>query len=112
MTVITRYIDDCPLRHQPYLLEVYHLLKDILPEAEEKIGYGMPTFYLGQNIIHFSDNRNHLGLYPTPSGVSAFSDELTGFKTSKGAIQLPYDQPLPLALIKKIAEFRKKEVLG
>lgn len=79
------------------------------PDATEKISYQMPTFYFNGNLVHFAAFKHHLGFYPAPSGISAFREELKGYKTSKGATQFPVDQPLPLSLVKKIVEFRVKE---
>lgn len=112
MTIIEEYIEQAPSQHQDVLTEVYHLIKELLPEAEEKLAYGMPTFYWKENIVHFNSAKKHLGFYPTPSAITAFADQLKGYKTSKGAAQFPYDQPLPTELIKEIVLFRKEEVLN
>jgi len=69
----------------------------------------MPTFYFKGNLVHFAAFDRHIGFYPTPSGITTFQQELESYKTSKGAVQFPIDQPLPLKLIKKIVEFRVKE---
>ena len=74
-----------------------------LPEAKEKISWSMPTYWQGRNLIHFAASKRHVGLYPGPEAVEAFAGQLTEYKTSKGAIQLPYGKPLPLALITEIA---------
>jgi uncharacterized protein YdhG (YjbR/CyaY superfamily) len=91
--------------------EIYRVLKKLLPKAEEAIRYGMPTFRLnGQNLLHFAVMKNHLGFYPAPSAIKKFEKEIAKkFKYSKGAIQFPLEEKLPLALIKKIAQFRLKE---
>ena len=79
--------------------------------ATETISYAIPTFDLhGRHLVHFAAFTHHLGLYPTASGVAAFTAELAPYKTSKGAVQLPLDQPLPTALIRRIVEFRVAEV--
>ena len=69
----------------------------------------MPTFYLNGNLVHFAAAKQHLGFYPTPSAIQRFSKELRPFKTSKGAIQFPYTQELPLSLIQEIVKFRVQE---
>jgi uncharacterized protein YdhG (YjbR/CyaY superfamily) len=79
------------------------------PEAVEKISYGMPTFYLHRNLVHFAAFDHHIGFYPTPSGIARFLVELEGYKSSKGAVQFPHSEPLPLALIAQIVEFRVAE---
>nr|WP_125761362.1 DUF1801 domain-containing protein [Companilactobacillus hulinensis] len=92
MTPIEVYIDNAPEEQQDKLKQMYAILKDELPEATEKISYAMPTFYMDENVVHFAGFKKHLGFYPTPSAVLKFTDELKPYKTSKGAIQFPYDQ--------------------
>lgn len=84
-------------------------IRKIAPDAAEKISYRIPTFYLNGNLVHFAAFKHHIGFYPTSSGVSAFQDELSKYRASKGAIQFPFDQPLPLNLIERIVAFRVKE---
>lgn len=79
------------------------------PDAVEKIGYGIPTFVLGENLVHFAAAKKHIGFYPGPSGIEAFRDELAGYKGAKGSVQLPLDQELPLDLIARIVRFRVQE---
>lgn len=81
------------------------------PKATEAISYGMPTFKLEGNLVHFGAAKKHIGFYPAPSGIEAFVDELKDFTTSKGAIQLPNDKPLPLKLVAAITKFRVAENL-
>lgn len=98
--------------------EIRRVIKITAPEASEMIKYKMPTFYLNGNLIHYAANKNHIGLYPSPSAIIAFKDELKLYVTSKGAIQFPINQPLPIELITKIVKFRmienlkKKQELG
>ncbi|MFD1465045.1 iron chaperone [Lapidilactobacillus mulanensis] len=108
MTVITDYIATVPVEHQSKATELYQLLKELLPTAKERMSYQMPSFWSGYTLIYFAAAKNHLGLYPTPQPIVAFEDELQSYKTSKGAIQLPYDQTLPTELITKIVEFQKQ----
>ncbi|MBL1227527.1 iron chaperone [Enterococcus sp. BWR-S5] len=112
MSPIEEYIQTMPADRQPILTELYHFIQATVPEAEEKLSYGMPTFYLKGNLVHFSNAKNHIGFYPTPSAVTAFQDQLTEYKTSKGAIQFPANQELPWELIREIVLFRKVENLG
>ena len=105
------YIDTFPERVQRILNEVRQTIKDVAPEAEETINYGIPTFTLHGNLVHFAAFENHIGFYPTPSGMEAFKRELSSYKGAKGSVQFPIDQPLPLPLIRKIAEFRVRENL-
>ena len=106
--VIDKYISEFPEKIQAVLNKVRQTIKDILPEAAEKISYGMPTFWQGENIVHFAAYKNHLGFYPTQSGVAAFADRLKNYKTSKGTIQFPYDS-VDYNLIADITRFRIKE---
>ena len=106
---IDEYIERFPPSVQEKLRLLRKTIKEAAPEASEKISYQMPTFYLYGNLVHFSATRNHIGFYPTPSGVEKFSDELKAYDTSKGTIRFPYEAELPLDLIKKIVEFRVKE---
>jgi uncharacterized protein YdhG (YjbR/CyaY superfamily) len=69
----------------------------------------MPTFVLHGNLVHFAAHKNHIGFYPTPSGVDAFKHELSEYKGAKGSIQFPIEKPLPYQLISKIVEFRVAE---
>ncbi len=94
---------------QPRLLEVYATIKAVLPDATEKISWRMPTFWKGQNLIHFAAFKKHIGLYPGSEAMTVFADKLADYKTSKGSIQLPNDKPLPLELITEIALWCRKE---
>lgn len=102
---IGEYIAGQPEEVQPYLLAVYGAIKEALPEAKEKISWSMPTFWKKQNLIQFAAAKKHIGLYPGPEAVEAFSQQLEGFPVSKGTIQLPYSKPLPLSLIGEIAKW-------
>ena len=90
---------------RPRLREARAVLKNALPEAEERISWSMPTYRKGRNIIHFAASKNHLGIYPGEEAVAEFAQELSGFSVSKGTIRIPYDQPLPAALIERIARW-------
>jgi uncharacterized protein YdhG (YjbR/CyaY superfamily) len=106
---ISEYIACFPQATQKMLKELRVAIKTASPEATEKISYQMPTFYLHGNLVHFAAYKNHIGFYPTASGIAAFQDELNKYKNSKGAVQFPLHKPLPLALIKKIVKFRVRE---
>ena len=80
------------------------------PRATEAIKWGSPVFVDGRILFAFAAYRSHLNFMPTPSAMKPFKKELARFKTGKGSIQLPYDQPLPKALIRRIAAFRVKEL--
>ena len=108
---IDEYISWFPEEVQVKLQELRSFIREVAPLATEKISYQMPTFYHRGNLVHFAGYKNHIGFYPTPSGVTAFEGELGEFKHSKGAIQFPLDQPLPKDLIIKIVLFRMEENL-
>ena len=84
-------------------------IKESAPDAEEKISYQMPTFALHGNLVHFAAHKNHIGFYPTPSGIEAFKDELSEYKWAKGSVQFPLEKPLPYDLVSKIVKFRVAE---
>ncbi len=91
------------------LNEVRSILHGALPEAEERISWSMPTYWKGRNIIHFAASKNHLGIYPGEEATAVFAEDLTGFDVSKGTIRIPYDQPLPVNLIERIARWCYEE---
>ncbi|MCI9200758.1 MAG: hypothetical protein HFI03_10180 [Lachnospiraceae bacterium] len=102
---IEEYIAAQPEKAQQYLREIRDAVRAVLPEAEEKISWSMPTFRKKFNIIQFAAHKNHIGLYAGTEAVVEFGGRLEGYKTSKGTIQLPYDKPLPLELIAEIAKW-------
>lgn len=109
--MITTYIQAQPEAYQDILYSLYGCIKRLVPDAEERLTYQMPTFFLKGNLVHFALNKNHLGFYPSPSGISKFEAALKPYKTSKGAIQFPLNQPLPLDLIEAIVLTRISENL-
>lgn len=108
---IDEYIGTFPEDIQKILGGLRTTIKAAAPEAEEKISYQMPTFFLNGNLIHFAAYKNHIGLYPTPSGIEAFKRELSMYPGAKGSVKLPIDKPLPLKLIARIVKFRVAENL-
>ena len=109
LQTIDQYISGFPGEIQILLKKVRQTIKVSAPGAQEAIKYQMPTFVLEGNLIHFAAFKHHIGLYPTPSGITRFRKELAKYTTSKGAIQFPLDQPIPYSLIAKITKFRIKE---
>ncbi len=112
VTSIDDYIAGFSEEIQDLLRAIRKGVSESAPDAREAISYQMPTFKLNGILVHFAAFKNHIGFYPTPSGITAFQEELSPYKTSKGAIQFPLDQPLPLELIRKIVQFRVRENLG
>ena len=105
------YIDAFPDEVKFILNNLRQTIKEVAPGAEETISYQIPTFTLNGNLVHFAAFKNHIGFYPTPSGIEAFKQELAPYEMAKGSVQFPIDQPLPLPLIRRIVEYRVKENL-
>jgi uncharacterized protein YdhG (YjbR/CyaY superfamily) len=106
---IDDYISKFPPEIQEILSTIRKVIKEAAPEAKEKISYQMPTFAQHGNLVHFAAFKNHIGFYPTPNGIDAFKEELSGYKGAKGSIQFPMDQPVPYELISKIVKYRVAE---
>ena len=105
------YIAGFPVEVQSILHQIRAIIQETVPDAEEVISYQMPTYRLHGNLVHFAAFKNHIGFYPTPSGVVAFEDELAPYQHAKGSIRFPLAQPIPYDLIRKIVAFRVKETL-
>jgi len=110
-TSVDEYIATFPEEIRKMLEEIRTTIKLAAPEAEEKISYQMPTFFLDGNLIHFAAFKNHIGLYPTPSGIEEFKTELSKYQGAKGSVRLPIDEPIPLKLIHRIVKYRVAENL-
>lgn len=106
---ISEYIAQARPDVQPLLEQMRAAIHAAAPEASEKISYAMPTFALHGNLVHFAALKNHIGFYPTPSGIEQFQTELEGYISTKGAVQFPLDRPLPLNLVARITTFRAAE---
>ncbi len=106
---IDEYIAGFPEDIREILEKVRETIRRAAPEATEKISYQMPTFYLNGNLVHFAAFKKHIGLYPAPSGVEAFQEELAPYVKAKGSIQFPLDKPIPCDLIARITAFRVQE---
>ena len=106
---VDAYIASFPPAVQERLELIRQTIRKIVPEAQEKISYGIPTFTLDGNLIHYAAFKNHLGLYPGSTAIAAFAKDLAGYKTSKGTIQLPSDAAIPCNLIERIVRFRIKD---
>ena len=86
-------------------------IREAAPEAEEVISYQMPAFRYHGILVYFAGYKNHIGFYPTSSAISVFKEELSDYKNTKGSVQFPLNQPLPIELISNIIKFRTKENL-
>lgn len=110
---IDEFIQAQPSEQRPLLESVRHAIRTAAPGATETISYGIPTFKLnGKSLLHFGAGKHHIGLYATPDGHQAFEAELAKYKRGKGSVQFPLEQPLPLDLIRRIAEYRVKQVMN
>jgi uncharacterized protein YdhG (YjbR/CyaY superfamily) len=108
---IDEYIAGFPAGVQQVLQEIRRTIREAAPGAEEAIKYGLATFVLEGNLVHFGAFRDHIGFYPDPRGIERFREELAPYEQSKGTVRFPLDRPLPLDLIRRIVEFRVQDNL-
>ncbi len=108
---IDEYLEAFPVEIREKLEQLRATVKAAAPAAEERISYRMPAFYLHGNLVYFAAFKDHIGFFPTSSGVAAFETELAPYKASKGTVRFPLDAPLPLKLVAKIVRFRAAENL-
>jgi uncharacterized protein YdhG (YjbR/CyaY superfamily) len=108
---IDEYIAVFPKNVQEILQQLRATIHKAAPKAEEMISYNMPAFKLNGMLVYFAAYKNHIGFYPTASGIRVFKNEISEYKNSKGAVQFPIDKPLPIVLISKMVKFRVKENL-
>jgi uncharacterized protein YdhG (YjbR/CyaY superfamily) len=111
-TAIDEYITGFPEDIQEKLRALRGAIRKAAPEATEAIRYGIPTFRLNGNLVHFAASKNHIGFYPTPSGISRFQKELSAYSTGKGTVRFPLDRPVPYELVERIVRFRVQESTG
>ncbi len=109
VTTIDEYIRGFPPDVQAKLSELRAIVRQHAPDATEKIGYGVPTFFLNGNLVHFAAFKSHIGFYPTPTAITRFQKELTRYTGAKGSVQFPLDEPLPRELIAAMVEWRVAE---
>ncbi len=105
-TTIAEYIRLAPRAGQPHLRRLHAILKSVAPDTEEAIKWGMPFFVDPRFVFAFSAHKAHCNFAPTPAALNAFRQELEKHKTTKNFLQIPYDEPVPETLIRKIAEHR------
>ena len=106
---VDNYIAGFPEDVREILAKLRKLIREAAPQAEEMIKYGVPTFRLNGNLVHYAAYKKHIGFYPTPSGINAFEKDLEPYELSKGTVRFPLDKPIPYELIEKIVKFRVKE---
>jgi uncharacterized protein YdhG (YjbR/CyaY superfamily) len=109
---IDEYIALFPEDVQKIMQKIRRIINEVAPEAKEAISYQMPAFKLNGNLVYFAGFKSHIGFYPTPSGTETFQKELSPYKSGKGSVRFPLDQPIPYDLIRKIVLFRVKENLA
>ncbi|MBN1320014.1 MAG: DUF1801 domain-containing protein [Thermoleophilia bacterium] len=110
---IDEYVAELPPESQRALEQLRALVKEEAPTATEAMSYAIPTFDVdGRHLVHFAGYANHIGLYPGPSGIEAFEEELTPYTRGKGSVRFPLSAPLPLDLIRRIVRFRVEEITG
>jgi len=108
-TSVDEYISHHPKDIQQRLRQLRKTIQQAAPNCTETLNYGIPTYQQNGNLIHYAAYKNHIGLYPTPTAIEAFKDQLSDYTISKGAIQIAHNQTLPLELIQKIVVFRVQE---
>jgi len=108
---VDEYIALFPKDVQEILEKVRTTIRNVAPDAKETINYGIPTFTLNGNLVHYAAFNNHIGFYPTPSGIDKYKNELSAYDGAKGSVKFPLDKPIPYALITEIVTFRVKENL-
>ncbi|MDR1248159.1 MAG: DUF1801 domain-containing protein [Treponema sp.] len=111
----TTAIDDYIMGFEPAIQKTLHAFRNFIkseaPEAVEKISYGMPTFYLKGNLVHFAAFKDHYGFFPGPSGIDAFEDELISYRSGKGTLRFSFNKPIPWDILKKVIQYRVAENL-
>lgn len=104
---IDEYIRSFPPDVRDLLERMWRTVREAAPDATEAIRYGIPTFRLGNaNLVHFAAFSGHIGFYPTPAAIAAFSDELARYRQGKGSVQFPLGQPVPWDLVRRMVRFR------
>lgn len=109
-TTIAEYIRAAPREGQPHLRRLYAILKRVAPEAEEAIKWGTPFFVEPRFLFAFSGHKAHCNFAPSPTALEAFRKELEDHKTTKNYLQIPYNEPVPEDLVRRIAEYCLREV--
>ncbi len=109
---VDEYISGFPKETQKLLKEVRAAIREAAPQAEEVISYSMPAYRLNGIVVWFGGHTKHIGFYPHGATMEKFKKELACYKQTKGSIRFPIDEPMPIALIKKMVKLRVKEHLG
>jgi uncharacterized protein YdhG (YjbR/CyaY superfamily) len=106
---VEEYLLDQPESVIPLLISIRELIQTEVPEAVEKISYGMPAYqYCGKPLIYFAAQKKHLGIYATPNAHNFFEEQLQSYKRGKGSVQFPYNRDIPFDLIRSMIRFNKE----
>jgi uncharacterized protein YdhG (YjbR/CyaY superfamily) len=106
---VDEYIAGFPEDVRSRLIKLRKTIREAAPQATETINYGIPTFRLNGNLVHYAAFKKHIGFYPAPSGINAFENELKPYEVSKGTVKFPLDKPIPYELVREIVKYRVKE---
>jgi uncharacterized protein YdhG (YjbR/CyaY superfamily) len=106
---VDEYFSGLPKSTRDSMQKLREIIRQVAPKAEEVISYNIPAFKWNGMLVWYAAFKKHIGFYPKASGIAAFKDELADYKTSKGAIQFPLEEGIPVNLVKKIVKFRLKE---
>lgn len=109
---VDAYIAGVAPERQEVLRKIRKVIRDAAPDAQERTSWGMPTYWQGENLVHFSDAKHHVGFHPSPDAIIAFEDRLAAYQRSKGTIQFPYAKPIPYDLIAEITRWRVRQAQG
>ena len=110
---VDEYLAPFPPEAQEIMQRIRETIHRAVPQAEEKIGYGIPCFHLhGRAVIYFAGYRRHIGIYPAPRGTAAFRKELAAYEGGKGTAQLPLEKRIPYGLVTRIVKYRLKEMVA
>src|SRR5262245_33131429 len=108
-TTIEEYIDAAPEETRAKLKQLHEIIRKAAPGATEGLKWRMPAYSYEKILVTFAVFKNHIGFYPMPSAIKAFTKELSSYQTASGSVQFPLDQKLPVSLIRKMVQFRVKE---
>jgi uncharacterized protein YdhG (YjbR/CyaY superfamily) len=108
---VDEYLSAVPSTTRSILQKLRKTIKQAAPRAEEVISYNIPAFKLNGMLVYYAAHKDHIGFYPTPSGIEAFKKELSDYEGAKGSIKFPIDKPIPFDLVNKIVKFRVQENL-
>lgn len=107
---VDEYLANIPAEAVESVERLRTVIREIVPDAEEVISYDMPGFKKGAMLVWYAAWKQHIGFYPTAAPIEIFKEELSAYKTSRGAIQFPIDKPIPVRLVKKIVKMRLEDV--